>query len=60
MARPKEGVKPEDYMPRYDDDPETQPTDNEMKKKVASISLTSIITGLYQRQERNKGVTNGS
>lgn len=46
------------YLPKYDDEPEPQPTDNDMKKKVAMISLTSIITGLYQRQQKN-GVTNG-
>jgi hypothetical protein len=52
--RPKEGVKPEDFMPRYDDDPEPEKVDNDMRKKVASISLTSIIKGLFERQERNR------
>jgi len=52
--RPKEGVKPDDYMPRYDDEPEPERIDNEMKKKVAGISLVSIIKGLYERQERGK------
>jgi hypothetical protein len=61
MARPKDGVKPEDYMPRYEDDEqEPEKVDNEMKKKLASINLTSIITGLFQRQQKNAGVTNGS
>jgi len=60
MARPKDGVKPEDYLPRYEDEEPVEKVDNEMKKKLASINLTSIITGLYQRQQKNAGVTNGS
>ena len=52
--RPKEGVKPEDYLPRYDDDEPVETTDVDRLKKVASVSLTGIIRGLYQRQERNK------
>ena len=59
--RGKEGVSPNDFMPRYEDDePEPEKVDNDMKKKLASINLTSIITGLYQRQQKNAGVTNGS
>ena len=57
--RPKDGVKVEDYMPKYEDEPEPQPTDNEMKKKVAMISLTSIVKGMYDRQQKN-GVPHGS
>ena len=60
MARPKDGVKPEDYLPRYEDEEPVEKVDNEMKKKLASINLTSIITGLFQRQQKNAGVTNGS
>jgi hypothetical protein len=60
--RPKEGVKAEDFLPRYDDPEPVEKVDNDMKKKVASISLTSIIKGLYDRQQRNappKAVNNG-